>query len=272
MIPQKAKLEAVKAYAAIDGQCRPVAMSAALEAALPHLSQGEVSHESPPWLSDIAMKIAIEMESQSALSTTTVEKAEAICDILSALSPAPVGVTSLPKGILSLHGNNVTFAFLDRDDAETAFWAIDRALASHEPAPTDTQEGLSVTGEALMRWSLHTIPATGAPKMLERKDGDWVLFDDAQSALTACQQEVERLREEKRDAYHNGYASRDGVVNACRTRAEAAEARAAALEKALRFYADVSKYPAPLTGGMGDLWSDCGERARAALKEKSNEA
>ena len=34
---------------------------------------------------------------------------------------------------------------------------------------------------------------------------------------------------------------------------------------ALEFYADVSKYPAPLTGGMGALWSDCGEFARDAL-------
>lgn len=37
------------------------------------------------------------------------------------------------------------------------------------------------------------------------------------------------------------------------------------LTKALEFYADVSKYPAPLTGGMGDLWADCGQIARAAL-------
>lgn len=38
------------------------------------------------------------------------------------------------------------------------------------------------------------------------------------------------------------------------------------LRKALEFYADVSKYPAPLTGGMGDLWADCGRIARAALE------
>jgi len=44
-----------------------------------------------------------------------------------------------------------------------------------------------------------------------------------------------------------------------------AEAEAAALRKALEFYADTSKYPAPLTGGMGALWADCGQIARAAL-------
>lgn len=47
---------------------------------------------------------------------------------------------------------------------------------------------------------------------------------------------------------------------------QSAEAEAAALRKALEFYADVSKYPAPLTGGMGDLWADCGRIARAALE------
>jgi hypothetical protein len=40
---------------------------------------------------------------------------------------------------------------------------------------------------------------------------------------------------------------------------------AEALRKALEFYADVSKYPAPLTG---DLWADCGQIAHAALIER----
>ncbi|MDP8249954.1 hypothetical protein [Pseudochrobactrum saccharolyticum] len=43
-------------------------------------------------------------------------------------------------------------------------------------------------------------------------------------------------------------------------------------DAALRFYADTSKYPAPLTGGMGALWEDCGQIARAALNvEASND-
>lgn len=36
-------------------------------------------------------------------------------------------------------------------------------------------------------------------------------------------------------------------------------------EKALRFYADVSKYPVPKTGGLGELYFDCGETAKEAL-------
>jgi hypothetical protein len=49
-------------------------------------------------------------------------------------------------------------------------------------------------------------------------------------------------------------------------------ASAPAMLAALEFYADVSKYPAPLTGGMGALWADCGEIARAAIAKAKGEA
>ena len=39
------------------------------------------------------------------------------------------------------------------------------------------------------------------------------------------------------------------------------------LRDALQFYADLSKYPAPFTGGLGELYFDCGTIARAALEE-----
>lgn len=39
------------------------------------------------------------------------------------------------------------------------------------------------------------------------------------------------------------------------------------LELALEFYADPGHYKAPLTGGFGRLWSDCGTIARVALGE-----
>ncbi len=42
------------------------------------------------YLSDVAMRIAVELEAQSAVRATTVEKAEAICDILSTLEPQAV--------------------------------------------------------------------------------------------------------------------------------------------------------------------------------------
>ena len=46
---------------------------------------------------------------------------------------------------------------------------------------------------------------------------------------------------------------------------DAISERCRALEEALQFYADTGKYPAPLTGGCGDLYFDCGRVARAAL-------
>lgn len=47
--------------------------------------------------------------------------------------------------------------------------------------------------------------------------------------------------------------------------------RVAELEGALRFYADVSDYARPFTGGMGKLWRDCGTIARAALEQEGGE-
>jgi hypothetical protein len=49
---------------------------------------------------------------------------------------------------------------------------------------------------------------------------------------------------------------------------DALQAENARLREALEFYGDISKYPAPFTGGMGALWEDCGQIARAALGEK----
>jgi hypothetical protein len=37
------------------------------------------------------------------------------------------------------------------------------------------------------------------------------------------------------------------------------------LAEALGFYADASKYPAPLTGGLGSLYYDCGGVAKSTL-------
>jgi hypothetical protein len=48
----------------------------------------------------------------------------------------------------------------------------------------------------------------------------------------------------------------------------ASRAECEGLRAALEFYADISKYPAPFTGGMGALWIDCGRNARAALGQK----
>ena len=50
-----------------------------------------------------------------------------------------------------------------------------------------------------------------------------------------------------------------------KARIDALEAENARMREALVYYASPSDYVAPLTGGMGKLWKDCGETARAAL-------
>lgn len=41
---------------------------------------------------------------------------------------------------------------------------------------------------------------------------------------------------------------------------------------ALSFYADIADYRAPLTGGTGKLWLDCGAVARAAIAKATGAA
>ena len=102
------------------------------------------------------------------------------------------------------------------------------------------------------------------------------LFDYSRlrGEVAALKKQVEELTAERDDARRYAVEARLRENQAeyrrvsesfARTKAEA---EVAALRKALEFYADVSKYPAPLTGGMGDLWADCGQIARAALNQR----
>lgn len=78
------------------------------------------------------------------------------------------------------------------------------------------------------------------------------------------QNTIRHLKAE-RDGYNNQAFMADldrQVANDALVRLSADNTR---LTIALEFYADISKYPAPFTGGMGDLWYDCGQIARAAL-------
>lgn len=102
----------------------------------------------------------------------------------------------------------------------------------------------------------------------------YILRDKHEAELSALKKQVEELTAERDDARRYAVEARlrenqaeDRRVSESFARAKA-EAEAAALRKALEFYADVSKYPAPLTGGMGDLWADCGQIARAALNQR----
>lgn len=136
-------------------------------------------------------------------------------------------------------------------------------------------------------------------------NGDWVRYSDHEAELSALKKQVEEQTAEMDAATISGWKAaidcvsyaaantygprvdpaavakaRDDLVQELLTASPGdyldccwkdaqdairAEAEAAALRKALEFYADTSKYPAPLTGGMGALWADCGQIARAAL-------
>jgi flagellar biosynthesis chaperone FliJ len=73
---------------------------------------------------------------------------------------------------------------------------------------------------------------------------------------------------ERERAHQQGRADRNAAEYAReQKKREQLQAENARLRKALDFYGDFSKYPAPFTGGMGALWEDCGKIARAALGE-----
>lgn len=61
--------------------------------------------------------------------------------------------------------------------------------------------------------------------------------------------------------------SRSEVADAIEALAAKDKARIERLQAALRFYADISDYRAPLTGGLGKLFLDRGQVARAALED-----
>lgn len=71
------------------------------------------------------------------------------------------------------------------------------------------------------------------------------------------------------EAGRRAEAAEAALKEASNVRDLSAHLRIRQLERALEFYADISKYPAPFTGGMGALWADCGEVARTALGSKS---
>jgi len=102
---------------------------------------------------------------------------------------------------------------------------------------------------------------------------DWLIVTAKEMAelkreLIAMTAERDALKEKAcvlESQAENAVVNLEQVRMTLRHRAEKAEADAAAMREALNFYSETSKYPAPLTGGMGELWFDCGETARKAL-------
>lgn len=132
---------------------------------------------------------------------------------------------------------------------------------------SDAPEEIGLVGNGL-EWRLWNRHEDSDEQYVVR----YILRDKHEAEVAALKKQVEELTAERDDARRYAVEARlrenqaeDRRVSESFARTKA-EAEAAALRKALEFYADVSKYPAPLTGGMGDLWADCGRIARAALE------
>lgn len=189
-----------------------------------------------------------------------------------------------------------------RSDRWRNWWHFigSQPVASHEPAPTDTQEGLSVTDEVVaflvdcpvqptLEFANVHVPSAATPLV-------------RQSALTACQQEVERLRgvnadltmqakghaQEARTANNTIYEIYQALSGAtgepgnwhgaepARKYVESAEARNAELVKALKPFADaIFNDNGDVTCNYAafdddDLFRAYSLLKRAALKGQSN--
>ena len=101
----------------------------------------------------------------------------------------------------------------------------------------------------------HTL-ATNASKRADDLEAD-------NAALTARVKDLERINKTQATSAEVIFSAATNDAKKIRP----LETQLAAARKGLAFYADVHKYPAPLTGGMGALWSDCGAIARAALSD-----
>lgn len=86
-------------------------------------------------------------------------------------------------------------------------------------------------------------------------------------------EELERERDDLKERLaeaHKDYACLATLLDGhdateCRSNLERIIGSRRELLEALTFYADVTKYPAPKTGGLGELYFDCGEKARSAI-------
>lgn len=90
---------------------------------------------------------------------------------------------------------------------------------------------------------------------------NWMREDDEDDVLLKLKGEVVELNQRLIERTEAGLAKTSELQRELQQK----DAQIAALRGALSFYADTSKYPSPLTGGMGDLWQDCGQIATKAL-------
>lgn len=114
-------------------------------------------------------------------------------------------------------------------------------------------------------WTVHAINATN--QVLDTIHQHYASLIEAQQAELRKTAMDALLARSSNDELAAEIAELRRIAQAHKEHGREMRAEIMELREALEFYADVSKYPSPLTGGMGDLWADCGEIARAALKE-----
>ncbi len=176
-----------------------------------------------------------------------------------------------------------------KHDTRNRTTSILEAVAEH---PADPLAGLA-------RWKHCEYP--NQHKMMEHKDGDYVLHSEAAKIIYNLKSQLENERDQQVHEENNALKYElsqikallkdPDTVHIALLRGDIAKPTAAQInhvyvasvsdslnakiekmQEALVFYSDVRKYPAPLTGGMGELWEDCGQKARAALNvEESND-
>lgn len=121
--------------------------------------------------------------------------------------------------------------------------AIDKAEALNESGTPEAAEAFSVaTAQAL----------------LDQANAELSLLRSSNSHLESCANDLRQQLEaetQRRMAAELAHETDAGLLQAENCR----------LRKALKFYADTSKYPTPLTGGLGALYFDCGSVAQQAL-------
>lgn len=142
VVPQAAKLAAVKAYTEIDGKCRPVAMSAALEAALPYLSAPCAVEVDTADLIKALSRMAGNRHSDGTSTLVSAEDRSAIIDgcyglMIAARAAKPVDVAAVREVPVNI---DKLIAELKSAEDMCFSWS-GSALLANELNATDTDEG-----------------------------------------------------------------------------------------------------------------------------------
>jgi hypothetical protein len=210
----------------------------------------------------------------------------------------PEGVAKMLEGVTpsrspSLWRVEKRYSFISHKDTWQVVWDVPNSLALSLIADTVGATASDEANARFVAYARSAVPALAA-KLAESEEFASTQMEGHGETIRALKAAEAKLAEVEARAVLDGIAmtetamARDRAMTNLehwrqevgklhsqiakeRDRAKAADAEVARLREALTFYADISDYPAPLTGGMGKLWQDCGETARAALQPKETD-